>query len=68
MNGRGVDVPGAPAETGAELARACERIVCLTQPQPFVAVGLHYRRFPQVSDEDVMEMIRAGKAAPSMNR
>ncbi len=52
-------LPVVPVDTARELAGLCDRLVCLVQPQPFGAVGLHYRRFPQVSDEEVMALIRA---------
>lgn len=62
-----VALPVAPAQTVAELACRCERIVCLAQPEPFVALGLHYRRFPQVSDEEVKAMMRAAATPSSMD-
>lgn len=52
-------LPVAPAETVRELAGLCDCLVCLTHPQPFVAVGLHYRRFPQVSNEEVVAIMKA---------
>lgn len=64
-----VAVPVAPADTVRELARHCDRLICLMQPKPFAAVGLHYRRFPQVPDEEVMAMTDAtGPSAPPTAR
>lgn len=34
-------VPVAPPDTLAALAEECDRIVCLRQPEPFLAVGAH---------------------------
>ena len=47
-------VPVAPAQTLLELAGEVDAIVCLWTPEPFVAVGAHYRDFRQVSDEEVV--------------
>lgn len=38
----------------AELAREADRVVCLSQPGQFHALGHHYPRFPQLSDNDVV--------------
>ncbi len=46
-------VPVAPRETIAELRREVDRIVCLAEPEPFYAIGLHYGDFHQVEDEEV---------------
>jgi putative phosphoribosyl transferase len=46
-------VPVAPRETIAELRREVDRIVCLAEPEPFYAIGLHYGDFHQVGDEEV---------------
>ncbi len=61
-------LPVAPAETVRELAGCCQHLVCLMQPQPFVAVGAHYRRFPQVSDEEVMALMKAAGQAVTPTR
>lgn len=52
-------VPLAPAETLEALAPHADAIVCLATPAPFVAVGGHYRDFPQTSDEEVVTLLRA---------
>lgn len=46
-------VPVAPAQVLADLAGQVDVTVCLWTPEPFVAVGAHYRDFGQVSDEEV---------------
>lgn len=55
-------VPVAPADTLAALAPLVTRVVCLERPEPFVAVGVHYRHFPQVSDREVVAMMTAARA------
>lgn len=46
-------VPVAPADTLAALRPQVDRIVCLATPEPFEAIGLHYRDFHQLSDDEV---------------
>jgi putative phosphoribosyl transferase len=47
-------VPVAPHDTLTQLRRDVDRIVCLAEPSPFRAIGLHYRDFEQVSDAAVI--------------
>lgn len=46
-----VAVPVAPEEVIAAIEQDCDAVICLDTPAPFHSVGLHYRRFDQVSDE-----------------
>lgn len=57
-------VPVAPASTLQVLAPLVDTIVCLWTPEPFFAVGAHYRDFRQVGDEEVLAALAA--AAPSV--
>jgi predicted phosphoribosyltransferase len=50
-------VPVAPADSLAEIEPLVTGIVCLDMPEPFVAVGAHYRHFPQVDDGEVVSMM-----------
>src|SRR6267143_938689 len=43
-------VPVAPADSLRDLAGECDDIVCLATPEPFYAVGPHYRDFTQTED------------------
>lgn len=52
-------VPVAPHETLVELRTHCDAIICLAEPQPFHAVGLHYRNFDQVGDAEVMAALQS---------
>jgi putative phosphoribosyl transferase len=59
-------VPVAPADTIAALRPEVDDVVCLRTPEPFVAIGLYYRDFHQLSDEDVMRALRQqGGARPA---
>jgi putative phosphoribosyl transferase len=53
-------VPVAPADTLAALRAEVDDIVCLKAPEPFVAIGLHYGDFRQLSDEDVVRTLARG--------
>ena len=53
-------VPVAPPEAVARLAEEADRVVCLETPEPFHAVGQWYRRFPQVSDQEVVRLLGDG--------
>jgi putative phosphoribosyl transferase len=61
-------VPVAPADTVQALAREVDRIVCLAQPEPFHAIGLHYEDFSQLDDTEVLALLaedaRRGKTRP----
>lgn len=57
-----VAIPAAPRETAAELAAMADRLVCLERPAPFLALGHHYRDFPQLPDEEVIAILRRFEA------
>ena len=50
-------VPVAPTDTIAELAAACDEIVCIARPEPFNAVGAHYADFEQTEDAEVVRLV-----------
>ena len=52
-----VAVPVAPPETAAALCREVDRLLCPATPMPFVAVGHWYQDFPQISDEQVCDLL-----------
>lgn len=58
-------VPVAPHDRLLALARQVDRVVCLAEPEPFHAVGQHYRDFHQVSDEEVIAALDAAAAPPA---
>lgn len=59
-------VPVAPPETLKKIRGKADRIVCLSSPEDFYAVGQFYRDFPQVTDEEVIACL-AGDAQPAMD-
>jgi putative phosphoribosyl transferase len=50
-------VPVAPAEAVDALRGEFDEIVCLMQPDPFVAVGHSYLDFHQISDAEVVALL-----------
>ncbi|MBK5944929.1 phosphoribosyltransferase [Rhodobacter veldkampii DSM 11550] len=52
-------VPVAPAEVLADLRGLVDAVVCLETPDPFIAVGAHYRAFAQVPDAEVLRLLSA---------
>jgi putative phosphoribosyl transferase len=54
-----VAVPTAPRETCEALRADVDELVCATTPDPFTAVGLWYRNFAPVSDDQVRELLGA---------
>jgi putative phosphoribosyl transferase len=56
----------APPDAVESLRRAADDVVVCLQPEPFFAVGEWYRRFDQVEDAEVRELLRAGRARRPM--
>lgn len=56
-------VPVAPASVLTGLRSLCDRIVCLASPEPFYAVGAHYRDFAQTGDDEVCGLLEAARDA-----
>jgi putative phosphoribosyl transferase len=52
-----VAVPTAPTAACRELSRVADEVICVDTPAPFVAVGMSYRDFHQVSDEEVQALL-----------
>jgi putative phosphoribosyl transferase len=50
-------VPVAPPDTIDRLRSQADEVVCLTTPEPFYAVGWHYRNFTQTSDSEVIALL-----------
>lgn len=61
-------VPVAPRDTIAELRQEVDALVRLETPDPFVAIGYFYRDFRQVSDEEVVEILKRFPISGSASR
>lgn len=53
-----VAVPVGAASSVRALEQEADRVVCLRSPDPFLAIGLHYRDFTQVTEEEVEAVLR----------
>ncbi len=51
-------VPVAPPDKVEQLASEVDHLICLSQPLRFFAIGAHYNEFGQVSDDEVIRMLR----------
>ncbi|HEB78000.1 MAG TPA: phosphoribosyltransferase [Methylothermaceae bacterium] len=51
-------VPVAPPDTLEKIRPLCDELVCLHTPESFYAVGQFYVDFGEVTDEEVMELLR----------
>lgn len=52
-----VAVPSASRDSVARLAGAADKVVALSTPEPYVAVGAWFQRFAQVPDEEVQRLL-----------
>lgn len=50
-------VPVAPASTVDSLGAEADEIICLETPEPFIAIGIHYRDFHQLTDHEVKALL-----------
>lgn len=62
-----VAIPVAPSDTAMELAAEADRLVCLERPARFVALSCRYRDFPQLTDEEVVAILRQFGVPPPAN-
>ena len=58
-----VAVPVGPAETVRDLVRLADEAVCVSTPEPFLAVGRFYEDFGQVADAEVVELLAQARGA-----
>lgn len=56
-------VPVAARESLEALRGEADDVVCLSTPERFEAVSPYYRRFEQLADDEVVELIRAAGGA-----
>lgn len=62
-------VPVAPPDTLEKIRGYADEVVCLQTPAFFQAIGQFYADFPQVDDEEVIEILRqAGQAGSNARK
>ncbi|MDJ0945313.1 MAG: phosphoribosyltransferase [Kiloniellales bacterium] len=55
-------VPVAPPETIEVLKDDADEVICLETPVQFFAISMFYRRFEQVSDQEVVDWLKRAEA------
>jgi predicted phosphoribosyltransferase len=55
--------PVAPADTLERLRAQVDEVVCLATPRLFGAIGAFFEDFRQLSDEDVVDLLRRATCA-----
>ncbi|MCW4009340.1 MAG: phosphoribosyltransferase [Candidatus Bathyarchaeota archaeon] len=56
-----IAVPVGPSDTIRMFRREADRVVCLSTPEPFYAIGQFYEDFDQTTDEEVIELLKRNK-------
>jgi len=57
-----VAVPVSPPDTAGEIRRMTDEFLCLETPELFMAVGGYYQDFTQVTDEEVVKLLRRAES------
>lgn len=60
-----VAIPVSPPDTADELKRMTDEFICMETPLDFMAVGAHYQDFTQVSDEEVVRLLKMAEIGDS---
>ncbi|MGW9232344.1 phosphoribosyltransferase [Pseudorhizobium sp. NPDC055634] len=56
-----VAVPVSAPDILPVMHREADEVVCLETPSDFGAVGMYYRHFPQLTDQEVLEALRQAR-------
>ena len=54
-------VPVSPPDTLTKMAALADEVVCLETPYSFQAVGQFYQHFPQVTDAEVIDVLKSAQ-------
>lgn len=63
-----IAVPVVARSTCDELEALVDKIVCPLTPINFYAVGLWYEQFPQISDKEVIELLKQSNSKSKISR
>ena len=55
-------IPVASPATAEEIERLADEFICIETPANFMAVGAHYQDFVQVTDDEVVKLLRLSAA------
>ncbi len=53
-----IALPVAPPQVAEEIGRMVDELICIETPSDFMSVGSYYRNFSQVTDEEVMGLLK----------
>jgi predicted phosphoribosyltransferase len=56
-----IATPVAPKNVASKLRKLVNEFICLELPIEFMAIGQFYNNFSQVTDEEVVELIKLSK-------
>jgi putative phosphoribosyl transferase len=56
-----IGVPVGPVSTIRELERVADKVVCLSTPEDFYAIGQFYSDFNQTPDEEVIRLLKLSR-------
>ncbi|MFH0897671.1 MAG: phosphoribosyltransferase [Candidatus Bathyarchaeota archaeon] len=56
-----IATPVSAPDTAGELRKEADKLVCLVVFEPFFAIGQFYENFDQVSDEEVIRLLKMSK-------
>lgn len=54
-----IALPISPPETADELKSMADEFICLETPEDFMAVGSYYNDFTQVTDQEVVQLLKS---------
>lgn len=53
-----VAVPTSAMDSYSTISKEVDRVICLSTPEPYIAVGCWYRNFSQTSDKEVTQLLQ----------
>jgi len=62
-----IAVPVGSPSTIMELEEEADRVVCLSTPEPFYAIGQFYTNFTQTTDEEVIRLLKLSREELSVS-
>ena len=56
-----IAIPVGPPETCAALRREADDVIALYEPEPFLAVGVHYADFTPTDEQEIQQLLRENR-------
>ena len=63
-----IAVPVCPGSSVSELEMEADRVICLHAPEPFYAIGQFYGDFNQISDQEVIDLLKQSREEIDPNK